>query len=130
MDATTESDRRRVAHHAEGYFIEGGKLWKLGGFMWARATAKRECVTKLEAIALARIEHNKLHMHHNIIQNQLLDKMVSPFLNTSITTTILECGRCKNFSATHLHAVLAPITHHRPFKLLIRDYLSEGQPVH
>ena len=79
---------------------------------------------KQEAVKLARTEHNKLHMHCNVLQNQLLNKFLSPFLDTSITTVILRCKRCKNFSSAHLHSLLAPITHHRAFKLLIGDYLS------
>ena len=30
-DTTLESDRKRAKHRAEGYFIEDGKLWRLGG---------------------------------------------------------------------------------------------------
>ena len=122
--ATTENERRRAAHRAVGYFIEGRKLWKIGGFTPERATARRECITKSEAVTLAKAEHSKLHMHCDVIRNQLLNQIISPFLDTSITTAILECGKCKNFGSTHLHSLLAPITRRKPFELLVGDYLS------
>ena len=91
-DNTSDADRKKAAHHAEGYFIEEGKLWKLGGYTPSRATARRECVTKAEATQMARIEHSKLHMHRDMLRNQLLDNTHSPLLDASISTAILECG--------------------------------------
>ena len=61
--ASTEAERKRAKHHSEGYFVEDGKLWHLGGATPTRAVARRECVTKLEATQLAREEHVKAHMH-------------------------------------------------------------------
>ena len=108
--AFTESKHKRASHRAEGYFIEDGKLWRLGGTTPSRAVARRECVTKAEAVQLAREEHEKVHMHRDHIKMQLLDKIYSPLLDASIMTAILECGRCKNFGSMHLHSLLAPIT--------------------
>jgi len=122
--ASTEGERKRAAHRSEGYFVEDGKLWRLGGATPTRAVARRECVTKLEATQLAREEHAKVHMHRDHIRTQLLDKIYSPLLDASITAAILECGRCKNFGSMHVHALLAPITRRRPFELLVGDYLS------
>lgn len=122
--ASTESERKRATHKAEGYFIEGEKLWRLGGSTPNRSVARRECVTKKEATQIAREEHAKLHMHRDHIRTQLLDRIHSPFLDASITTALRECGRCKNFGAVHIHALLAPITRRRPFELLVGDYLS------
>ena len=45
-------------------------------------------------------------------------------LDASITSAIVNCGRCKNFGSIHVHALLAPITRRRPFELLVGDYLS------
>ena len=53
--------------------------------------ACRECITKLEAVKLARVEHKKLHMHRDSLQNQLLNKIHTPLLDVSIATAILEC---------------------------------------
>jgi hypothetical protein len=108
--ASTEAERKRAKHHSEGYFVEDRKLWRLGGATPTRAVTCQECVTKLEAIQLAREEHAKVHMHRDHIKTQLLDKIYSPLLDASITTAILECGRCKNFGSTHIHTLLALIT--------------------
>jgi len=121
---TSDMDRKRAKHRAEGYFIDNGKLWRLGGATPTRAVPRRECVSKAEAVSLAKTEHAKLHMGCDLIRIQLLDRIYSPLLDASITTAILDCGHCKNFSTMHVHALLAPITRHRPFQLLVGDYLS------
>lgn len=89
-----------------------------------QAVSRRECVTKLEALQLAREEHAKLHMRHHHIRTQLLVKIYSPLLDMSISKAIMECRRCKNFGNTHIHALLAPITRKRPFQMIVGDYLS------
>ena len=123
-DFSTAQDRKRAQHKAEGYLIDDGKLWRLGGVTPARAVSRRECVTKAEAIELAKVEHEKTHMRRDLIKIQLLDRIYSPLLDASIVKAITSCGRCKNFGGTHLHALLAPITRRRPFELLVGDYLS------
>jgi hypothetical protein len=60
--ASTEAECKRAKHHSNGYFVDEGKLWRLGGATPTRAVARRECVMKLEATQLAREEHVKLHM--------------------------------------------------------------------
>jgi len=123
-DNTSDNDRKRAKHRAEGYFIDEGKLWRLGGATPTRAVPRREYVSKAEAIKLSKAEHGKLHMGRDLIRTQLLDRIYSPMLDASITSAILSCGRCKNFGSMHLHALLAPITRRRPFELLVGDYLS------
>src|SRR6202044_2298958 len=54
--SSTEAERKRAAHRAEGYFIKDEKLWNLGGVNPTRAVSRRECVTKREATQLAREE--------------------------------------------------------------------------
>jgi hypothetical protein len=105
--------------------IEHGKLWFIGGGTGTWAVAQQECVTKEEAVELARIKHEKGgHFHHDLIKIALLDKIYTPGLDQSIIKAIADCARCKNFGGTHLHALLQPITRHHPFELFIRDYLS------
>ena len=105
--------------------IDEGKLWFIGGGTRTRAVAKRECVTKEEAMELARIEHEKGgHFHRDLVKIALLDRIHSPGLNESIMKAIIECARCKNFGGTNLHALLQPITRRHPFELLVGDYLS------
>jgi hypothetical protein len=45
-----------TVHHAKGYFIEDGRLWKLGGATTTWAVSCRECVTKKEATQLASLD--------------------------------------------------------------------------
>lgn len=122
--ASSEAERKRAEHKAQGYMVEGSKLWRIGGPSPTRSVARRECVTKEEATDLARREHAKLHMGREHIRVQLLNTICSPLLDASITAAIRECGRCKNFGGMHLHALLAPITRRYPFELLVGDYLS------
>ena len=120
--ASTEREHKQAAHRAKGYFIEDGKLWRLGGHTPTRAVSRRECVTKAEATQLAQKEHNKLHMHRDHIRTKLLDQICSPLLDSSIAQVLMECARCKNFGNMHIHALLAPITRRQPFELLVSDY--------
>jgi hypothetical protein len=122
--ASTDSERKRAAHRAKGYFIEDNKLWRLGVHTPTRSVPRQECVTRAEATQFAREEHAKLHMRRDHIRAQLLDRIYSPLLDLSIATAISDCGRCKNFGTTHIHSLLAPITRRQPFKLLVGDYLS------
>lgn len=53
-----------------------------------------------------------------------MDCIWCPNLDASIMAAITQCGQCKNFGGTHLHALLEPITRRHPFELLVGDYLS------
>jgi transposase InsO family protein len=118
-------ERKRARHRAARYMIEGDKLWFVGGGTRTRAVSRRECVTKEEAMNLARTEHEKGgHFHRDLIKIALLDKIHTPSLDQSIVQAIADCPRCKNFGGTHLHALLQPITRRHPFELLVGDYLS------
>jgi hypothetical protein len=118
-------DRKRARHNAVNYQIDEGKLWFIGGGSKVRARPRRECVTKREAVELAKKEHeNGGHWHRDSIKLALMDKIHSPALDSSIVTAILDCARCKNFGGTHLHALLNPITRRHPFELLVGDYLT------
>ena len=118
-------ERKRARHRASKYMIEDGKLWFIGGGTRTRAVARRECVTKEEAMELARTEHEKGgHFHRDLIKIALLDKIHTPYLDQAIVTAITDCPRCKNFGGTHLHSLLQPITRRHPFELLVGDYLS------
>jgi hypothetical protein len=44
--ASTEAECKWAAHRAEGFFIEDGKLWKLGGATPTCLVSCRECITK------------------------------------------------------------------------------------
>ncbi|KAJ3507688.1 hypothetical protein NMY22_g16851 [Coprinellus aureogranulatus] len=118
-------DRQRAQHRAENFMVEGGKLWYIGGGTKIRAVSRRECVTKAEAVELARQEHeNGGHWHRDGIKIALLDRIHRPGLDEIIVLAISSCARCKNFGATHLHSLLQPITRRHPFELLVGDYLK------
>lgn len=118
-------ERKRARHRATRYMIEDGKLWFVGGGTHTRAVARRECITKEEAVEMARVEHEKDgHFHRDLIKIALLDRIHTPYLDQSIVKAISDCARCKNFGGTHLHALQQPITRRHPFELLVGDYLS------
>jgi hypothetical protein len=78
-------ERKRARHRAARYMIEEGKLWYVGGGTGTRAVARRECVTKEEAMELARVEHEKGgHFHRDLIKIALLDRIHTPGLDQSI----------------------------------------------
>ena len=117
--------RKRARHRASEYMDQGGKLWQVAGGHSTRAKSKVECITREEAIQLARLEHeNNGHWQRDAVKKSLLDRIWSPGLNASIIKGITNCGACKNFGGTHLHSLLDPITRWHPFKLLVGDYLS------
>jgi hypothetical protein len=66
--STTEAERKQAIHHAEGYFVEDGKLWKLGGVTPTCVVSHGECIMKEEATQLAREEHAKIHLHRDLIK--------------------------------------------------------------
>ena len=118
-------DRRRAQHNAVNYQIDEGKLWFIGGGNKIRARSRRECITKAEAVQLAKKEHEDGgHWHRDNIKLTLMDKIHSPALDSSIVKAILDCPRCKSFGGAHLHALLNPITRRHPFELLVGDYLT------
>ena len=118
-------ERKRARHRSARYMIDEGRLWHVGGGTRTRAVARRECVTKEEAMELARVEHEKGgHFHRDLIKIALLDKIHTPGLDQAIVEAIASCARCKNFGGAHLHALLQPITRRHPFELLVGDYLS------
>ena len=132
IDAILEMDqdtnlrtKKHARHRASEYMIENGKLWHVPGGHHTRAKSKVECITKEEATQLAKQEHESNgHWQRDSVKKSLLDRIWSPGLDASIVKGITNCGVCKNFGGTHLHALLDPITRHHPLELLVGDYLS------
>lgn len=60
----------------------------------------------------------------DLIKMALMDYYCSPKLDKSILKALNDCAVCKNFSGTHLHSLLEPITRRQPFELMVADYLS------
>ena len=121
----TVREKKRAQHRKTQYMLEDGKLWFVGGGNSTRARARRECVSRAEAVELAKLEHEQGgHWHRDAMKLALLDRYHSPKLDESIVKAIMDCARCKNFGGTHLHSLLQPITRRHPFELLVGDYLS------
>jgi hypothetical protein len=118
-------DKRRAHHCMLGYQIEDGCLYRIGDGKSIHARPHLECVTQEEAVEMARIEHKRGgHFGRDLIKISLLDRICSPWLDKSIMTTIVECGRCKAFGGNHLAALLEPITCRHPWELMVGDYMS------
>jgi len=123
-DATVQ-EKKHAQHRKTQYMIDEGKLWFVGGGSGTCARARRECVSRAEAITLAKLKHEQGgHWHCDVMKMALLDRYHSPKLDVSIVKAILDCARCKNFRGTHLHSLLQLITRCHPFELLVGDYLS------
>ena len=121
----TVREKKKAEHRKTQYMIEGGKLWFVGGGSGTRARDRRDCVSRVEAVELAKIEHEQGgHWHRDATKIVLLDRYHSLKLDESIVKAIMDCARCKNFGGTHLHSLLQPITCRHPFELLVGDYLS------
>lgn len=100
-------ERRRAKHWALEYMIDEGKLWHVGHGRRAQARVRVKCMTRGEAVELARKKHlEDGHWQWDAIKRALTDIIWSPGLDMSIT----HCGHCKNFGGTHLHAILNLIT--------------------
>ena len=117
--------KKRARHRASEYMIQEGKLWRVAGGHSTRARPKVECITRDEAVQLAKQEHESNgHWQRDSVKKSLTDRIWSPGLDASIVKGITGCGVCKNFGGTHLHSLLDPITRRHPFELLVGDYLS------
>jgi transposase InsO family protein len=122
---TSLRQKKRARHRASEYMIEDGRLWRVAGGHSTRAKSRVECITREEASLLAKQEHeNNGHWQRDSVKKSLLDRIWSPGLDASIVKGITNCGTCKNFGGTHLHALLDPITRRHPLELLVGDYLS------
>jgi hypothetical protein len=108
MGASSDSDHKRATHRAKDYFVEGGKLWRLGGPTPSRAVSRCECVTRLEATQLTREEHAKLHMGCDVIKMQLLDKSCSPLLDASILMLSYDEEPCLSPAGGWLFTIVYP----------------------
>ncbi|KAG2739639.1 hypothetical protein P692DRAFT_201668005, partial [Suillus brevipes Sb2] len=84
-----ERERRRAKHRALGYIVEDGRLWRIADGKSTRARARVECVTKKEAMVLAKEAHeNNGHWGRDLTKLQLMDRIASPSLDQSIVTAL------------------------------------------
>jgi len=122
---TSLRQKKRARHRASEYMIDDGRLWRVAGGHSTRAKSRVECITREEASLLAKQEHETNgHWQRDSVKKSLLDRIWSPGLDASIVKGITDCGTCKNFGGTYLHALLNPITRRHPLELLVGDYLT------
>lgn len=119
-----DRDRKRRAHRADGYMVEKGRLWLVGGKR-SRDGAKVECVPFNEGFELALSVHRAGgHFGRDMTVLALQQEYHWPKMRQHATEAVTSCPRCKNFGPRLLSALLRPITRARPFDLLVGDYLS------
>ncbi|KAJ6559581.1 hypothetical protein B0H19DRAFT_1069323 [Mycena capillaripes] len=69
---TSLKERKRARHRASQYFIDEGKLWRLGGGVGVRARPRRECLTRPEARVKAMKAHTEGgHFHRDSINGSI-----------------------------------------------------------
>ncbi|KIK58485.1 hypothetical protein GYMLUDRAFT_171114 [Collybiopsis luxurians FD-317 M1] len=106
-----DAAKRKAQHKAGRFMVEGNCLWKVGGNDGVRDRARVECITKAEAQQMAVQQHDAGgHWGWDHIKLALLDRICSPKLDDSVMVAIRDCAKCKNFGASHIHALLNLIT--------------------
>lgn len=119
-----ERARRKRAHRAENFLVEGGKLWMMQGRPTCPGT-KVECIPSSESKELALAVHSAGgHFGRDMTVLALQREFYWPTLRRDATEAVSSCPRCKNFGPRLLSAQLQPITRARPFDLLVGDYVS------
>ncbi|QRV91923.1 Retrovirus-related Pol polyprotein from transposon opus [Ceratobasidium sp. AG-Ba] len=128
VDKEVERERKRRAHKAEGYMVEEGKLWLVGG-KHARAGTKVECIPHNEGFELAHSVHRAGgHFGRDMTVLALQQEFHWPRMRFHATEAVTTCPQCKSFGPRLLSALLRPITRAKPFDLIVGDYvlLPEG----
>ena len=88
-------EKRKAKHKARDYMIQDGKLWQIGDGKLARARLKRECVTEVEMVELAKDLHKKGgHFHCDNMKLALMDAYVGIRMDRCIVKGIRDCGQC------------------------------------
>ncbi|EDR00268.1 uncharacterized protein LACBIDRAFT_314463 [Laccaria bicolor S238N-H82] len=102
-EGTTIWERKRAQHRKTQYMLEDGKLWFIGGGSGARARARRECISKVEAVEQAKREHEQGgHWHRDSVKLALLDRYHSPKLDESIIKGIMA-AHVARISEVHIY---------------------------
>ena len=83
-------EKKRAQHRKTQYMLEDRKHWFVGGSSGTRAWARKECVLRVEAFELAKLEHEQGgHWHRDAMKLALLDYYHSPKLDESIVKAIM-----------------------------------------
>ncbi|KAG9121435.1 hypothetical protein FRC07_002610 [Ceratobasidium sp. 392] len=109
-DKAEERARKRRAHRAEGYQVEGGKLWLVTGKS-TRSKDQVECIPTSEAKSLTLLVHSAGgHFSRDMTILALQQRYFWPTLRQDTTEAVVSCPRCKNFGPRLKSAQLQ--THH------------------
>ncbi|KAJ3912113.1 hypothetical protein F5877DRAFT_54508, partial [Lentinula edodes] len=80
---------QKAKHKAARYMVEDNRLWKVGGNEGIRERARVECVTRKEAVELAKVQHGKAgHWGRDSVKLALMDRIWSPKLDESVMEAI------------------------------------------
>jgi hypothetical protein len=86
-------DQRRAQHRAKEYMIDEGKLWRIADGRTSRARAHLECVTQVEMVELARVQHETGgHFMLDMVKLELMDKYCGSRVDQAIVKGIKSCG--------------------------------------
>jgi len=86
-------EKKCAQHRKTQYMLKDGKLWFVGGGSGTQVRSRRECVSRAEAIKLAKVEHEQGgHWHRDAMKLALLDQYHSPKLDESIIKAITDCA--------------------------------------
>ena len=92
--AWVERERKRAWHQSARYMTDEGKLWYVGRGTHTRVVAQCECVTKEEAMELARIEHEKGgHFHRDLIKIAFLNKKYTLLASIRPSSRLLQVAQ-------------------------------------
>jgi len=70
----TIQEKKQAQHRKTQYMLEDGKLWFIGGGSGTQARSRCECVSRVEAVELAWLEHEQGgHWHRDVIKLTLMD---------------------------------------------------------
>ena len=102
-------EQRKAMHRAEGFMLEGKKLWCVSSK--ARDCIPRtECIPTVSGFQLALDTHTANgHFSVDILKLHLHDRYFWPGLDTDCRQACIECSHCKGFGPAKLNAHLQPI---------------------
>src|SRR5882762_8086636 len=115
---------RKAMHRAEGFLLEGNKLWRVSSKTGDRVP-RTECIPTTAGFQLALDAHKaNIHFSADILKLHLHDWCFWPSLDTDCRQACIECPHCKSFGPAKLNALLQPIRQVKPFDLTAGDYVS------
>ena len=118
-------ERQRAKARAQGFTIEGGKLWRLSTRAKDRV-CHQECIPKVKAGDIALTCHRETgHFRSlDLLKTHLHKWYFWPGMDTDCHQVVLECPECKHFGPSFHNHLLQLIQCSRLFSLVSGNYLS------